>query len=145
MGGNLDFTVESEGLDPPFTMEQVLDKVFNNDVSIEQVTLSSDSNGSMPVFDERGKLIKMSVGDIQNLYNEWKRLVQGGFPLEDALKMVTSNPAKRTGIFQDKGSLEEGKDADLVILNDDLEIESVMAKGQMMVHQGKVAEGFPKI
>jgi len=138
MGGNLDFTVEAEGLDFPLTMKQVLDKVFNSGVSIEQVTLSSDSNGSMPVFDERGKLIKMGVGDIQNLYNEWKGLVQGGFPLEDALKMVSSNPAKRTGIFQYKGSIEEGKDADLVILNNDLEIGSVVAKGQRMVYQGEV-------
>jgi beta-aspartyl-dipeptidase (metallo-type) len=138
MGGNIDFTVEAEGLDFPFTMKQVLDKVFNSDISIEQVTLSSDSNGSMPVFDERGKLIKMNVGDIQNLYNAWKRLVQGGFPLEDALKMVTSNPAKRTGIFQNKGSLEEGKDADLLILSNNLEIESVVAKGQIMMHQSEI-------
>jgi beta-aspartyl-dipeptidase (metallo-type) len=92
----------------------------------------------MPIFDEHGKLIKMGVGDIRNLYDEWRELVQGGLLLEDALKMITLNPAKRTGIFQDKGSLEEGKDADLVILNKDLKIESVVANGQIMMHQGKV-------
>ena len=51
---------------------------------------------------------------------------------------MISNPAKRAGIYQNKGSLEEGKDADVLILSDDLKIETVMAKGQMMIHQGNV-------
>jgi beta-aspartyl-dipeptidase (metallo-type) len=52
--------------------------------------------------------------------------------------MVTSNPAKRAGIDQSKGSIEEGKDADLLILNKDLEIETVIAKGQIIIDQGEV-------
>jgi beta-aspartyl-dipeptidase (metallo-type) len=107
-------------------------------VAIGQITLSSDSNGSMPIFDEKGKLIKLAVGDIRNLYLEWKGLVEEGFPMEDVLIMVTSNPAKRAGIYQWKGSIEEGKDADLLILGNDLKIESVMAKGQIMMHGGEV-------
>ena len=51
---------------------------------------------------------------------------------------MTSNPAKRAGIFRSKGSIEEGKDADLLILNKDLQIESVMAKGRLMIHEGQV-------
>jgi beta-aspartyl-dipeptidase (metallo-type) len=138
MGGNIDFTVKGQELSFPLTTGQALKIALDGGVAIEQITLSSDSNGSMPVFDEKGKLIKLVVGDIQNLYLDWKGLVGGGFPLEDVLKMVTSNPAKRAGIYQSKGSIEEGKDADLLILSSDLKIESVMAKGQMMIHQGEV-------
>jgi beta-aspartyl-dipeptidase (metallo-type) len=138
MGGNIDFTVKGQELSFPLTTGQALKIALDGGVAIEQITLSSDSNGSMPVFDEKGKLIKLVVGDIQNLYLDWKGLVDGGFPLEDVLKMVTSNPAKRVGIYQSKGSIEEGKDADLLILSSDLKIESVMAKGQMMIHQGEV-------
>jgi len=138
MGGNIDFTVKGQELSFPLTTGQALKIALDGGVAIEQITLSSDSNGSMPVFDEKGKLIKLVVGDIQNLYLDWKGLVDGGFPLEDVLKMVTSNPAKRAGIYQSKGSIEEGKDADLLILSSDLKIESVMAKGQMMIHQGEV-------
>ena len=65
-------------------------------------------------------MIKLGVGDIQNLHFEWRELVKEGFSLKDVLKMVTSNPAKRTGIFQSKGSIEEGEDADLLILSNDL-------------------------
>jgi beta-aspartyl-dipeptidase (metallo-type) len=139
LGGNIDFTVRGDDLHWPLTTKQAIRKALDEGVSIDQITLSSDSNGSMPVFDEKGKLIKLAVGDIQNLYLDWKGLVGGGFPLEDVLKMVTSNPAKRAGIDRCKGSIDEGKDADLLILGNDLKIESVMAKGQMMIQRGEVA------
>ena len=138
MGGNIDFTAKGQELDFPLTTGKALQMAFDRGVSIEQITLSSDSYGSMPLFDEKGKIIKLAVADIQDLYLEWKGLVKEGFLLEDVLKMVTSNPARRAGIDQSKGSIEEGKDADLLILSNDLRIESVMAKGQMMIHQGEV-------
>ncbi len=136
MGGNIDFTVKGQDLTFPLTTATSLRMALEDGVTIDQITLSSDSNGSMPVFDEKGKMIKLTVGDIHNLYLEWRDLIREGFPLEDILKLVTSNPAKRAGIYHEKGSLEEGKDADLLILSDDLKIETVMAKGQMMIHQG---------
>ena len=138
MGGNIDFTAGGKELHWPLTTQQVLKKVLDEGVSIDQITLSSDSNGSMPIFDDQGKLIKLAVGDIQNLYLEWKELVREGFPLEGMVRLVTSIPAKRIGVYQTKGSLEEGKDADLLILNRDFEIETVIAKGQVMIHQGKL-------
>jgi len=138
MGGNIDFTVKGQDLDFPLTTGKAIQMALNGGVRVEQITLSSDSNGSLPLFDEKGELIKLAVGDIQNLYLEWKGLVEEGFRLEDALRMVTSNPAKRAGIYQWKGSIEEGKDADLLIFSKDLKIDSVMAKGQLMVHQGNI-------
>jgi beta-aspartyl-dipeptidase (metallo-type) len=138
MGGNIDFTVRGQELHFPMTTGKALQMALDGGVTIDQITLSSDSNGSMPIFDEKGKMIKLGVGDIQNLHLECRELVKEGFPLEDVLKMVTSNPAKRAGIFQSKGSIEEGKDADLLILSTDSRIESVMARGQMMIQQGEV-------
>ena len=138
MGGNIDFTVRGKELSFPLATGKALQLATDGGVSFEQITLSSDSNGSMPVFDEKGKMIRLAVGDIRNLYSEVKELVKEGFGLEDVLKMVTSNPAKRAGIFQTKGSLEEEKDGDLLILNKALEIETVIAKGQIMVEHGVV-------
>jgi beta-aspartyl-dipeptidase (metallo-type) len=138
MGGNIDFTVRGKELSFPLATGKALQLATDGGVSFEQITLSSDSNGSMPVFDEKGKMIRLAVGDIRNLYIEVKELVKEGFGLEDVLKMVTSNPAKRAGIFQTKGSLEEEKDGDLLILNKALEIETVIAKGQIMVEHGVV-------
>jgi beta-aspartyl-dipeptidase (metallo-type) len=138
MGGNIDFTVRGKELSFPLATGKALHLATDGGVPFEQITLSSDSNGSMPVFDEKGKMIRLAVGDIRNLYIEVKELVKEGFGLEDVLKMVTSNPAKRAGIFQTKGSLEEEKDGDLLILNKALEIETVIAKGQIMVEHGVV-------
>jgi beta-aspartyl-dipeptidase (metallo-type) len=134
MGGNIDFTVKGQELSFPLTTAKALQMALDGGATIEQITLSSDSNGSMPVFDEKGNVIKLAVGDIQSLYSEWKGLVGEGFPLENVLKTVTSNPAKRAGIYRSKGSIEEGKDADLLILDQDLNIETVIAKGRMMIH-----------
>ncbi len=138
MGGNIDFTVKGQDLTFPLATARSLNMALKDGVTIDQITLSSDSNGSMPVFDEKGKMIKLAVGDIQNLYLECRDLIREGFPLEDILKLVTSNPAKRAGIDQNKGSLEEGKDADLLVIDGDFKIETVMAKGQVMIHQDKV-------
>jgi beta-aspartyl-dipeptidase (metallo-type) len=52
--------------------------------------------------------------------------------------MVTANPAKRIGLFTHKGSLAAGKDADLLILDPELNIESVFAKGLLMVRKKEV-------
>ncbi|OGP73298.1 MAG: beta-aspartyl-peptidase [Deltaproteobacteria bacterium RBG_16_49_23] len=138
MGGNIDFTVRGQELNFPLTTAKALQMALDGGTTIEQITLSSDSNGSMPIFDEKGNMIKLAVGDIQNLYLEVRGLAKAGFSLEDILKMVTSNPAKRAGIYQHKGSIEEGKDADLLILNPELKMEWVMAKGQMMVHNDEI-------
>jgi beta-aspartyl-dipeptidase (metallo-type) len=138
MGGNIDFTASVHRLAWAENSGKAIRKVLNEGVSIDRITISSDSNGSMPVFDEKGKMLTLAVGDIRNLYSDWKGLMAEGLPLEDAVKLVTSNPAKRVGIDRQKGSLEIGKDADLLILDKELNIETVIAKGQVMVHGGQV-------
>jgi beta-aspartyl-dipeptidase (metallo-type) len=138
MGGNIDLTVQGSYLFFPVATADALRMALAAGVSLDQITLSSDSNGSMPVFDEHGKMTGIAVGEIQNLFAEWKSLAKKGFALEDLTKMVTSNPARRAGLFREKGSLDTGKDADILILNDDLSLESVMAKGRLLVHGREV-------
>ena len=52
-------------------------------------------------------------------------------PLEDALRMVSLTPASILGIAQNKGRLEPGKDADITILNSDLEVSHTITAGQI--------------
>ncbi len=137
-GGNIDLTAETENVDFLMPVKKAITAALDKGVALEHLTISSDSNGSMPTFDEHGRLIKMGVGDIRNLYTAWKRLVTSNVPLEDALQLVTSNPAKRTGIFARKGSLEVGKDADLLLIDENFDIETVIAKGRVMLHNGEL-------
>ncbi len=53
-----------------------------------------------------------------------------GRPLEEVLMMLTENPAKLLKIFDTKGSIANGKDADLVVLNEENEIADVFVNGR---------------
>lgn len=53
-------------------------------------------------------------------------------PLEDAIRMASETPAKVMGIFDRKGSLELGKDADIIILDKALNLRGVWAMGNLV-------------
>jgi len=76
-----------------------------------------------------GSIATMS-GDVRNIVN----LV--GLPLQDAVKMATINPARRIGFGDRKGSLEAGKDADLVIVNEDVKVYTTIAEGKIVYNKG---------
>ncbi len=60
-----------------------------------------------------------------------------GFPLEEAWKAITINPAKATGISDRVGSLEEGKDGDVVIWSDN-PLTRVGAKAHITIIDGNI-------
>jgi beta-aspartyl-dipeptidase (metallo-type) len=92
----------------------------------------------VPIFDAEGNVAKLGVGDIRCLFEDWQLLVKAGLSMEQSLKIVSVNPARRVGLFESKGSLEAGKDADLLILGPDLEIDSALAKGRLMIHKKEI-------
>ena len=53
-----------------------------------------------------------------------------GRPLEDILPLLTENPARLTGVFDRKGSIAGGKDADLAVLDGENNVETVFLKGR---------------
>ena len=58
-------------------------------------------------------------------------VLEMGIPLEDAILCATENPAKVLGVFGERGSLEAGKIADLVLLDpEDLALRQVILRGQ---------------
>ena len=92
----------------------------------------------MPIFDDEMNTIGVGVGTLESLYREVRAaIIEGNVPLEDALKVITVNPAEAY-VLKNKGKIAEGKDADLVILDDQLNILSVIAKGKTVVENGKV-------
>ncbi|WP_391121825.1 beta-aspartyl-peptidase [Psychrobacillus sp. L3] len=115
-----------------------LKKMLDEGVSIENITFSSDGQGSLPTFNRKGELIGLQVGSVSSLYKEVRDAVlEEGISLEVALQVITLNPAKVLKL-PNKGRIKEGTDADIVLLDKKtLEIDSVIAKGQLMV-QNKV-------
>jgi len=137
MGGYLDITAGGDELEFSISTGDALKQIIDAGVGLDKVSISSDSNGSMPIFDEDGKVARLAVGDIRQLFLDWRNLNQSGLSLADTLVLVTANPARRTGLFHRKGSLAVGKDADLLILSPDLDIDSVMARGCFMIQNGR--------
>lgn len=136
-GGAIDLTVMGETLDFPLGTAGALEKALDAGIDWGRISLSSDANGSMPIFDEKGKLVRLAVADISNLYGEFCRLIRHGFALDQVLPLVTCNPARRVGIAHCKGSLFEGADADLLLLGPKMEIDTVFARGRLMIRNGE--------
>lgn len=53
-------------------------------------------------------------------------------PLFDTIRLISESPAKIMGIYDRKGSLEKGKDADILLLDNDLNLLSVYAMGKLV-------------
>jgi N-acetylglucosamine-6-phosphate deacetylase len=53
-----------------------------------------------------------------------------GRPLEELLPLLTENPARLIGVFDKKGSIADGKDADLVLLDEKNDIAGVFVGGR---------------
>ncbi len=53
-----------------------------------------------------------------------------GRRIEEVLPLLTENPAKLAGVFDRKGSIADGKDADIVVLDGENHVEQVFVKGR---------------
>ncbi|MFE2294174.1 N-acetylglucosamine-6-phosphate deacetylase [Streptomyces sp. NPDC059452] len=54
-------------------------------------------------------------------------------PVEDVVRSISANPARLLGVDDRVGSLEPGKDADLVVLDEDFVLAGVMRKGEWII------------
>lgn len=107
-------------------------------VNIENITMSSDGNGSMPIFDEAGNNIGVGVASQISILNEFRDMMQKeNIAITDAIKIITSNIAKFTKLYPKKGCLANNSDADILVLDKDLQLQHVWARGTHMVENGK--------
>lgn len=65
------------------------------------------------------------AGSVTNMHDEVKNLVKFGISLEEAVKAATLTPAKAIGMENEIGSISVGKKADLLLLDEHLEIAAV--------------------
>lgn len=113
-----------------------IEKFANMGGSLDQLTMSSDSNGSLPTFDAAGNLIGIDVAHQNHLYRQvWRAADVIG--LERALKLVTENTA-RALTLTNKGRIEKGADADLLLVDENRDLIHEWACGQQLVRNGNV-------
>lgn len=91
--------------------------------------------GGQPVT-VKGKLATLAdgtiAGSVTNLMNCMRTAVSFGIPLEDAVWAAAVNPARAIGIFSRMGSLEPGKRANVVVLDQNLELKDVFFRGELV-------------
>ena len=141
-GGYIDLTTSSDPdfLDPDEVKASTGFKMaLYAGVPAEKITFSSDGQGSLPVFAADGTFLGLGVGKVTSMYRELQDAVlKDGVALEDALKPVTKNPATLLKL-DNKGKIAENADADLVLAEEEnLELFTVFAKGNLMIHEKKV-------
>ena len=126
-GGNIDLTSgEEAGIPVPDAVERLI----SLGVDMQRVTVSSDANGSIPCG---------SVGKIQTLFDDIiDCIVKKGISPEAIFPLVTENAARRIKQYPRKGTLSEGSDADILILNRDYKIEKLFAMGDIVVDNGEI-------
>lgn len=149
MGGIVDITsgIFPDSNDPsPIKPSKAIKYLIDQGIKPSQITMSSDGNGSSPLFDEYGHLTGIGIGSVKTLWQETRDLVvQEGFDLEQALAFITSNVAKTLALYQ-KGEIRRGMDADIVLLSQDMEIHTVICRGKLTVEnkQPKIYGTFEK-
>ena len=123
--------------DPALPAAEALGAFLDADIDHARITLSSDSGGCLPTFDDAGRMTHMDIGRASTLATTLAALMATDRAPESFLPAFTSNPAQLLQL-RGKGTLRAGGDADLVVLGDDALPRSVMAGGCWHVRDGEV-------
>lgn len=140
-----DMTVEivADGIHVPPTILRLVYKIKG----VERTCLVTDSlactaTDSKTAFDPRviieDGVCKLSdrsalAGSIATMDRLIRTMVQkADIPLADAVRMASETPARIMGVYDRKGSLQRGKDADIVVLDRDLNVRAVWAMGKLV-------------
>lgn len=131
MGGHVDLTCQKGKED------QITGLLGIND---DQLSLSTDSNGSFPVWNERKEIIGMKAGSIKNLLETVFDLIDLGVEKRTAFALATKNPA-RALMLAGKGELRKGCDADILVL-DGRNVDMLFAGGVLMKNGTYTKQGM---
>lgn len=134
LGGMIDITTGASKYTEPhlavlYALEQGL--------SIDKITFSTDGHAGLTKFDEDGQPVGAKIAQVDKNLEEVVNLVKTGFPMEEALKLITTNPASNLGL-KNKGQIAVGYDADLCCFDNDYNLTDVFALGQQLMADRKL-------
>ncbi len=132
LGGIVDLTAGiHDDLIHPIT------KFEKANVDMNNLTVSSDGNGSWSKYDSDGNLVKIGASSVKSLFESIVKLHKDGYDFEKAISLITKNVSLALEL-KNKGQIAKGFDADLVITDSNLNIETVIANGKVMIEDTKV-------
>ena len=135
-GGYIDFTCGMKGQPSP---GECIAQARRRGLAKERMTVSSDGHGSWSNYAKDGTLLEIGVSKVDSMHRELRKMVKElAVPLEEALAYFTSNVAEALDIGSKKGQIRMGADADLILLDADLTLHTVIARGQIMMKDKQV-------
>jgi len=140
-GGYMDITAGIP-VDPQdkksVSLEKAILRCLEKQIPLERITVSSDSNGSIPHFDDKGNLLGLTIATQKDLLEKLRSLVKRNIlSLSDALRLFSTNPAHYYK-FDQKGEIQAGKDADFLLLDRDYNLTDSFAQGKRMLAERKL-------
>lgn len=130
-GGYIDLTCGITGQNNP---ADCIKEAIKRGIPTDNITISSDGQGSWSNYDAQGNLVEIGVSSVESIYKEFKSMVHNhGMRIEEALPYVTVNVADALGLKKKKGVIKEGADADILLVDDEFEIDTVIAKGKVLM------------
>jgi N-acetylglucosamine-6-phosphate deacetylase len=101
----------------------------------ESVLGNKDNGLKVMIEDGVAKLLDRTAfaGSVATTNRLVRTMIQmAEIPLIDAIKMMSTTPARIMGVQTTKGSLEVGKHADIIIFNEQIEIDKTIIKGEVL-------------
>lgn len=139
-GGSVDVTVGPDPAppDPEVSLEDCIDRFRDKGLPFARMMVSSDSNGSLPVFDEGGRLVRLTIATEKDLLRKFGDILRKDLlPLETAARVFSTNAAEFYKLGK-KGRVEPGRDADLILIGGDFGLSDVFARGKRMMAGGRL-------
>ncbi len=133
MGGYADITSGAKSVNALLSLLSRLDGRHWH-----QVTMSSDSNGSFPKWNEKREIIGMDRGRMTSLLETMHMAFDGGMDFVTAISLGTSHVADALHL-KEKGRVRKGCQADLTFL-EDWKPSFVMAKGSWLMKNGNLVK-----
>jgi beta-aspartyl-dipeptidase (metallo-type) len=141
MGGYVDYTTSTI---PQFIEEgeirasTALLVLLQDGVPASRISFSSDGQGSMPMFDDKGNFAGMTIGRVTANHEVFREcILKDRTPMEDVIRVMTSSPADHFKL-PFKGHIQVGYDADILLLDEALNIDTVFARGKKMMFNKEV-------
>lgn len=139
-GGQIDITAGSDGdtSQKSYGSVEGLEIIYKKYGTLDRVTMTSDGNGSAPIWDELGNMIGMGKGSSKVLLADLKKATKNGIiPFEETLRTMTTIPAAVYGLKNSAGTIVENGTANFAILDENLDLVETILNGKRVWIKGK--------
>ncbi|HUM34495.1 MAG: beta-aspartyl-peptidase [Candidatus Saccharicenans sp.] len=139
LGGFIDLTTGPEPQDEEeLSVIEALKQIKAAHLPLSRVTVSSDSNGSLPVFNQQGQLVGLTVANQKDFLQAFQKIWQEDIlTWQEAIQVFSTNAA-RFYKLSGKGQVMPGFEADLLLIDEAAGLQYVFSRGKILLEKGQL-------